>query len=169
MLVWLLNWRRSIVIVGFIALPLLLGNSSFVPETKLLWVGWWVQQQQLPKTTTWRTMKRRVKLPSWYLRLQVMSRLWRSTPKRECLLRLVCYLLALSAVGWVWLLRWVICVMMRDESTPLLQGNWGWAGGVTQSFSHYAGAVADFGSGRLRIRSGCQSSGQATVDPSLVR
>ena len=137
MLVWLLDWRRSIVIVGLIALSLLLGNSSFVPEAKLLGVGWWMQHQQLPQTTSWRTIKRRVKLPGWYLRLQawylcleVMSHTWQSTPKGEYLLRLVCYLLAWSAVGWVWLLRWGISVMMRNENTPLLQGNWGWVGGL---------------------------------------
>ncbi len=42
----------------------------------------------------------------------------------------MCYLLAWSAVGWIWLLRWVIALTMREESALFLQGNWGWAGGL---------------------------------------
>ncbi len=127
MIIWLLNWRRNIVIVGFIALLLLMGSSSVWPGTKLLWASWWVQQQQIPQLSS-RRVKRRQKLPGWYLRLQEMSRHWRATPKGEYWLRLACYLLALSAVGWVWLLRWAISQMIRDERAPILEGKWGWVG-----------------------------------------
>ncbi len=137
MFIWLMNWWQRIVIVGFIALLLLLGSSSNWPTTRLLWGGWWVQQQQLPKISSWRRVKRRVKLPGWYLRLQAWYLRWSakcyhwaSVPKGEYLLRLGCYLLAWSAVGWIWLLRWVIALIMREKSIPLLQGNWGWAGGL---------------------------------------
>ena len=129
MFAWLLNWRRSIVIVGFIALLLLLGGRSFLPETRLLWGGWWVQQQSLPQTTG-KTIRRTVKLPSWYLRFQAIIRAWRVGQREELVLRGVCYLLAFCAVGWVWLLRWSISQMLKGESEPFVEGNWGWAGGL---------------------------------------
>ena len=135
MFIWLLNWRQRIVMVGFIALLLLGSSSNWGPTTRLLWGGWWVQSQQSAQNTTWRRVKRRVKLPDWYLRVQgwylrwlAQGHSWRSVPKGESLLRLGCYLLAWSAVGWIWLLRWVIAWMVKEEKRALLQGNWGWVG-----------------------------------------
>lgn len=128
MFVWLLNWGRSIVIVGFITLLLLLGGRSFLPETRLLWGGWWVQQQSFPPTTG-KTIRRTVKLPGWYLRFQAVIRAWRVGQRDELVLRSVCYLLVFCAVGWVWLLRWAISQMLKMESEPFVVGNWGWAGG----------------------------------------
>ncbi len=156
MFIWLLNWRQRVVIVGFIALLLLLRSSGNWPTTRLLWGSWWVEQQQLRQNTSWRRVKRRVKLPGWYLRLQswylrwsTRCQPWRTVPKGEWVLRLVCYLLAWSAVGWMWLLRWVIALMMREESTPYLQGNWGWVGFLPNHSAPGPGTVAGCSDGRL--------------------
>ena len=129
MFVWRLNWRQSLVIVGFITLVWLWGGRSFLPETKLLWAGWWVQQQSLPLTTG-RTIRRTVKWPHWYLRFQAIIRAWRRGLSGELALRGVCYLLAFGAVGWIWLLRWAISQMVKGESEPEVAGNWGWAGNL---------------------------------------
>lgn len=129
MLIRLLNWRRSIVIVGLIAL-LLLGNSSVFSGTKMLWVGWWVHQQGLVPTV-WETKKVRVKLPDWYLRLRAAMSGWRNWLKREKLLWWMSCLLVLLAVVWVWLLRGYLSRVMRAERDPAWQGNWGWDGLVS--------------------------------------
>ena len=170
MFIWLLNWRQRIIIVGFIALLLLLGSSSNWPTTRLLWGGWWVQQQQLPKNTTRRTVKRRVKLPDWYLHLQMWylswqakCRPWRSvalgevSPLAKCSKKGVSAAVGVLFVGLVCGgvdLALTMGHLLDDEGgeCPILTGKLGLGRGLAlaHGFSNSAASVANASATGLR-------------------
>lgn len=128
MLEWMFNWRRSL----FIGLLLLLVVSSFLPPTRQLGAGWWVEQQRLPDVA-WQTVQRTVTVPAWYGRFQAIIGRWRVGMRGGLLIWLVCHLLTISAVVWVWLLRWVISQMIGQEVESIQGGSWGWAGPLANS------------------------------------
>lgn len=133
MFIRVLNWRRSIVVVGLIALLLLLGSSNVIPETKLVWGGWWVHHQRLPATVS-ATRKVRVKLPEWYLRLRgAIAGVRRWLREEKLGWWIGSGVLILLAIVWVWFLRVVLTQMMREERISTWQGNWGWNGMLSDS------------------------------------
>ncbi len=126
MVIRLFNWCRSYFFALFMVLLLSLVISSFLPRTRHLPAGWWVAQQRLP-TVCWQNKRRRVETPTWYSRLRTMISCWRAGMRSDLVNWLASYLLAITAVGWVWLLRWVIARLMSQAVAPL-QESWGWAG-----------------------------------------
>jgi len=131
MVIRLFNWRRSYLFALFMGLLLSLVISSFLPRTRHLPAGWWVGKQRLP-TVCWQNERRRVETPTWYSRFRTMISCWQVGMRSDLVNWLASYLLAMIAVGWVWLLRRVISRLMSQAVVPL-QGSWGWAGPVANS------------------------------------
>ena len=120
-----LNWNKRIAIVGLIGLLVLLGSSKYMEETKDVRSGWWVQHQRMPHLSCQR-VKKKVKLPRWYICLQRIIQKWKSRQREGIQLRLVIYVLSLMAVVWVRLLRWVISQREREGGETDIRRIWGW-------------------------------------------
>lgn len=121
----------------FIGVLLVVVTSSFLPQTRQLVAGWWVEHQTA-NDVVWETVRRKVTRPGWYIRLRSVTRNWRRGVKRERLLWLACYVVAMGGVGWFWLLGW----LMEQISETIEPVQYKWV---------LRGAIAD-GAGRLELQ-----------------